>query len=72
MENLNKSPSEYINDYRLKKAVEMMDNKLLTLHDIALSTGFYDYSYFSKQFIKKYNQSPGIYRREIKIRGEVK
>lgn len=72
MENLNKSPSEYINDYRLKKAVEMMENKLLTLPDIALSTGFYDYSYFSKQFIKKYNQSPGIYRREIKIRGEVK
>lgn len=72
IENLNKSPSEYINDYRLKKAVEMMDNKQLALPNIALSTGFYDYSYFSKQFIKKYNKSPGRYRREIKNRGEVK
>ncbi len=67
METLNKSPSEYINNYRLKKAVEMMENKQLTLPNIALSTGFYDYSYFSKQFIKKYNKSPGAYRREIKM-----
>ncbi len=67
MENFKKSPSEYINDYRLKKAVEMMDNKQLTLPNIALSTGFYDYSYFSKQFKKKYHESPGAYRREMQI-----
>lgn len=65
VENLNKSPSEYINDYRLKKAIEMMENRQLTLSNIALSTGFYDYSYFSKQFKKKYNKSPNLYRSEI-------
>lgn len=65
-EKLNKSPSEYINDYRLKKAIEMMANEQLTLSNIALSTGFYDYSYFSKQFIKKYHKAPGIYRKEMK------
>ncbi len=60
----NMSPSEYINDFRLKKAVEMIDNRELTLPNIALSSGFYDYSYFSKQFIKKYKKTPGAYRRE--------
>ncbi len=65
IEQLNKSPNEYINYYRLKKAVEMMGNKQLTLPNIALSTGFYDYSYFSKQFIKKYHKTPGEYRKEI-------
>ncbi len=64
-EKLKKSPSEYINDFRLKKAVEMMKNEMLTLPNIALSSGFYDYSYFSKRFIKKYKVSPGTYRRSL-------
>ncbi len=64
-EKYDKSPTEYISDYRLKKAVEMMSNKELTLPNIALSTGFYDYSYFSKQFIKKHNVSPGKYRKSL-------
>ncbi len=65
IDKLNMSPREYINDYRLNKAIEMMPNKNLTLPNIALSTGFYDYSYFSKQFIKKYKISPGKYRKEL-------
>jgi AraC-like DNA-binding protein len=65
MEKYNISPSEYINNFRLKKAEEMMHNRDLTLLNIALSSGFYDYSYFSKQFTKKYKISPGTYRKSL-------
>ncbi len=67
----NMSPSEYINDYRLKKSVEMMNNDELTLPNIALSNGFYDYSYFSKQFFKKYKVSPRVYRKSLNDKGGI-
>ncbi len=58
-------PSGYINDFRLNKSIELMKKQEISLNNIALSVGFYDYSYFSKRFIKKYKISPGVYRKKI-------
>ena len=61
---LNTSPAKYLLDYRLKKAESLLSHKYLSLSDIALSTGFYDVSHFSKAFTSKYGSAPGKYRSE--------
>lgn len=62
---LNISPTRYLNDYRLKKAVEMMEKESLSLHEIALSVGFYDVSHFSRAFTPRYGMQPGAYRKML-------
>lgn len=64
MNRYGQSPSEYLNDFRLKKAIGLMNNPGLSLNSIALSTGFYDFSYFFRQFYKKYRITPGAYRKK--------
>lgn len=64
------SPSKYISDVRLKKAVALMSMQSLSLNEIAVSTGFYDFSHFTKSFITKYGISPGEYRKQY-IENEV-
>ena len=56
-------PSCYMNNLRIKKAISLMEFEHLSLNDIALSTGFYDFSHFSKAFFDKYGISPGKYRK---------
>lgn len=56
-------PSCYINDLRIKKAVSLMEFRQLSLNEIAISTGFYDFSHFSKAFYEKYGIAPGKYRK---------
>lgn len=45
---LNKSASAWLLDYRLKKSIEIMENKELSINEIADLTGFYDVSHFYK------------------------
>lgn len=65
-------PARYLMECRLKKAETLMEHEELSLGDIALSTGFYDVSHFSKAFTSKHGISPGKYRlnkKEEKERG---
>ncbi len=57
-------PSIWITEYRLKRAVEMMENQALSINEIAYLTGFYDVSHFYRAFLKKYNTTPKKYRGE--------
>ena len=59
------SPSQYLNDYRLKKALELMKQPSLSLHEIALSLGYYDISHFFRSFISYYGMQPGAYRKKM-------
>lgn len=61
---LGKSPTEWLNDYRLEKAAEMMENKTVSTNEIAFLTGFYDISHFYKAFSSKYKMSPKKFREE--------
>ena len=63
--NVGISPQQYLNEYRLKKAVEMMEWQQYSLGAIALSVGFYDLSHFSKAFSTCYGIQPGAYREQL-------
>lgn len=49
---------QYYNDERLKKARLLIERTAIPLANIALVSGFNNYTNFYKAFKKKYNQSP--------------
>ncbi|MFU0827599.1 MAG: hypothetical protein ACFWTJ_08695 [Lachnoclostridium sp.] len=58
------TPIQYLKDYRLKKAYDMLLTTSLSVTDIALSCGFSELSYFSRSFKEKYKMSPTTVRRK--------
>lgn len=56
------SVQEYIIEYRMKKAREMLLNSDLKIKEVAFYTGYQDELYFSKVFKKKYGVSPRVFR----------
>ncbi|HEU5292828.1 MAG TPA: helix-turn-helix transcriptional regulator, partial [Cyclobacteriaceae bacterium] len=64
-------PNELIRSIRLRKAARLILNKVDSVSQIALSTGFDDYSYFSKAFKKHFGVSPSNYEEHHKLQGEL-
>ncbi len=62
-EQIGVSPSKYLTEERLKRAVSLMKHEQLSINEIAISAGFYDLSHFSKVFAEKYGTTPGRYRK---------
>lgn len=58
---------EFLNQERVKQAASLLKHTDLRIQDIAAVVGFNHTSYFSKQFVKLYHQSPRDYR----INGEI-
>ena len=58
---------QYLLNYRLSKAKELLHQEEYTISKIAELTGFIDPNYFSKAFKKKYNKSPKDYRECAKV-----
>ncbi len=56
-----KSPNTFLKDYRLKRALELLNKKMSNVSEVAFNTGFTSPSYFSKCFQKKYGHSPSEY-----------
>lgn len=52
------TPTDFLRDYRLKKASEMLKQKSGTISEIAYATGFSSPAYFSKCFKAVYNITP--------------
>lgn len=63
---LNVSPTEYINILRLERACELITDNKMSLTEIAYEVGYNNYSYFVRQFKKKYNCSPASMVRDNK------
>ncbi|MBQ4268621.1 MAG: AraC family transcriptional regulator [Clostridia bacterium] len=59
------SPQEFIENYRLEKARELLLNASLSVTDIALLCGFFDSSHFSRVFKKHYKELPSNYRKTL-------
>ncbi len=58
------SPSEFIKDYRLNYAVQMLLITKLTVQEIIYKTGITNKSYFYREFAKKFNMTPKEYRNQ--------
>lgn len=58
----NKKPVEYINEYRLAHAAQMLKETSQSITQICTACGFSSSSYFAKLFKEKFGQSPLKYR----------
>lgn len=54
--------NQYLNDYRLQVAAQLLKETDDNIIEIAAACGFDNLSYFNRSFKKKYNISPGKYR----------
>lgn len=61
----NLSPMNYVIDYRLIKAKELLLNTEDTISDICFTVGFNNLSYFIVRFKKKYGNSPKQFRKRF-------
>ncbi|QGG55801.1 response regulator [Paenibacillus sp. B01] len=53
---------EYVTEYRMQKAAELLRNTTLKTYEIAQQVGFSEPGYFSSVFKKIFNESPSSYR----------
>ncbi len=61
----NLNPSEFIRDFRLRKAVELIKQGNLNIDEIALLVGFNSTSYFIRTFKNKYGKTPSAFKTEL-------
>jgi len=54
--------TDFINSFKLKKAVELIQEAKLPIADIAFNVGFNDPKYFSRLFRKFYGMSPSEFQ----------
>ena len=55
---------DYINEYRLERAAELLRSSDLSITEIAMQVGIHNISYFNRIFKKKIQLTPGQYRKE--------
>lgn len=56
---------EFITDFRLQKACELLKDKSLKVKDVSLKVGYENVSYFSQIFVKRYGVTPNEYRKMV-------
>lgn len=61
---LNKSPNQYLMEYRLNKSIGLLLNTDESILEIAFQTGFQGSSYFCEAFRKNYAISPRQFRQQ--------
>ena len=59
-----KSPNLFLKEYRLHKALFLLEQQQLTIADIAYKTGFNSAAYFSKCFLNLFNVIPSVYLKQ--------
>ncbi len=66
------SPKDYLEEYRINQACQMLEETDLTVAAVARSAGYEDNLYFSKVFKKCCGQTPTEYRNNYKETGGTK
>lgn len=64
-QNLNMSPKDYLLNYRMDRAKDLLETTSDTIHDIALDVGYNDPLTFSKMFRNVVGVSPSQYRKNL-------
>lgn len=57
-------PIEYLNDYRLQIAAQMLRETEKSIEDISAECGFASASFFGKMFKEKYEKTPLQFRKK--------
>lgn len=55
---------EYIRDYRLKKAKQLLKTKQFSINEVCYQVGYSDRKYFSKLFKERFGNPPTFYMKE--------
>ncbi|MFI5153751.1 MAG: nickel-binding protein [Chitinophagales bacterium] len=58
---IEKSPNEFIREWRLKEALKLLQKNTSNVSQVAFETGFSSPSYFSKCFLKRFGHLPSDY-----------
>lgn len=58
-------PIEYLNDFRMNRAAQMLENDSISILDISMATGYGSQTYFTKVFKKHFGITPREYRSKI-------
>lgn len=66
---LNRTPLDYLNEYRLNQAKKLLSETDLSVTQIALQTGFSDSAYFGKVFRKLYHMTPKEFQADYQKSG---
>jgi AraC-like DNA-binding protein len=61
--NTGSSLHQYLLNYRISMAIELIESTYGSITDIAYQVGFKDISHFSKYFKKKTGRAPSEFRR---------
>ena len=61
MNTMGQSPIDYLTDYRIREACNLLCNSQLSIAEIAVSVGFFDQFYFSRVFKKAKGVPPSKY-----------
>ena len=61
---LYRSPMKYLNEYRLKRSIDLLKSTDMTITEIALACGFSGASYFAESFRRASGKTPTEYRAE--------
>lgn len=61
----NMSISEFVRDYRLNLASKLLDHPDVRVSEVSFLVGYNDAKYFSKEFKKKFKQTPSEYLKKI-------
>ena len=63
---MNMTCVEYMNNFRLEKAVELFEQRHLSIIEVSMSVGFRNLSYFHRAFKKKYGMTPLTFINKLK------
>ncbi len=61
MANIGKSPIDYLTEYRINEACNLLQSGNLSIAEVAISVGFFDQFYFSRVFKKLLGMPPSKY-----------
>ena len=59
------SPMKYLNEYRLKRSIDLLKTTGLSITEISLACGFSGASYYAESFRREMGKSPSAYRTEF-------
>ncbi|NAS14129.1 AraC family transcriptional regulator [Poritiphilus flavus] len=57
---------QFLNEFRINKAVELLEDKDLTISEVMYRSGYSDASYFTKQFKRNKGSTPSYYQNSLK------